>query len=152
VIPFLLDPRLIARALDDLHTIARVAGGLEARLASAERTVEEAIVAARALAGIEARAVDLLERVDRVDARFGEILGSLDQLGSVDAHIVELVRLAEEVRDGLPGLRQVLTTVEQLGTTTATLATTAEPLQGAAERLGRIADRLPAPRARKKAN
>ena len=147
----LLDPRLIVRALDDLHTLARAAQGMEHRLASAEATIEDAIAAARALAGIEARAVDLLERVDRVDARFGEILGSLDKLGDVDAHIVELVRLAEEVRDGLPGLRQVLTTVEQLGGATATLATAAEPLQGAAERLGRVADRLPAPRRPKRA-
>lgn len=150
MLPFLIDPRLIVRALDDLHTLAGAARGMEERLASAEATIEEAIDAARALAGIEKRAVDLLERVDRVDARFGEILGSLDRLGDVDRHLVELVRLAEEVREAVPGLRQLLNTIDQLGAATTTLAVAAEPLQGTAERLGRIADRIPAPRARAK--
>src|SRR3954454_19225358 len=111
-----LDPRLVLRAfedlhtlsqvavaaLDDLHTVAEVARGLEevearltARIASAEAVLEEAVGIARGLLAIDDRAAEVLESVQILNAA------------------------------------------------ATTLAAAVEPLQGATERLGRITDRLP---------
>src|SRR4051794_38312518 len=121
--PRILDPRLVLRAfedlhtlsqvavaaLDDLHTVAEVARGLEevearltARIASAEAVLEEAVGIARGLLAIDDRA--------------GEVLESVQVL---NAAATKLAAAAEP------------------------LAAAVEPLQGATERLGRIADRLP---------
>ena len=110
--PFLLDPRLVTRALDDLHAIAE---------------------AARRLPEIEARLTDQLQSAEAelrrarktADARAGALLAVLERL---DAE--------------LPSMAQAVESIRSLDAATKTLAATVEPLQGTAERLGRISDRL----------
>ena len=76
----LIDPRLWLRAFDDLHTLAQAAvaivddvhdvaevarglDSLEARVASAEATLAEAVTIARGLLAIDDRAAEVLETV-----------------------------------------------------------------------------------------
>jgi hypothetical protein len=125
-LPLLVDPRTLARALDDLHAIATAARELPA----VERRLTERLESAEAeLRTANAHAVQLLGAVGRID--------------DVEREVAELVRLAGELRDGLPALDEALRSIRTLEGATATLAAAAEPLQGTAERLGRIADRLP---------
>lgn len=144
----LLDPRLVLRALDDLHSLAEgvtAMAGIERRVTErmdhVEALLAEALDVLKLLAGIERRAVEVLERIDRIDERAQELLVPL---GRVD----DLVGLAEEVREQTPAMHELLASVRALNAAAATLAAAAEPLQGATERLGRVADRLPGARRR----
>jgi RecB family exonuclease len=133
----LLDPRLWLRAfedlhvlsqaavtaLDDLHTVAEVAKGLEsvearltARVSAAEAVLDEAVGIGR----------ELPAKIDRVDG-----------------HAEQLLRAVDDITGSLPLARELLESVQVLNAAATTLAAAAEPLQGATERLGRIADRLP---------
>jgi len=149
-IPFLIDPRLVPRLLDDIHAIAEAArllptveARLTERIASAESRLDDVIAAAAPLKGLGGRADGVLDGIDRVDVRAVELLAAVDRLDSVEARVAELVRLAEELRAGLPTLDDALGSIKQLNAAARTLAAAVEPLQGTAERLGRIADRLP---------
>ena len=111
-LPFLLDPRLVVRALDDLHALAEAARELpeiEARLTAQVRSAEAELRRARKTA--DARAGALLRVLERLDA-------------------------------DLPSLEQAVESIRSLEAATKTLAVAAEPLQGTAERLGRISDRI----------
>ena len=125
-LPFLVDPRQLARALEDLHAIA---------------------VAARELPAVERRLTERLESAEAelrlANEHAGELLTAVERIDNVEREVSELVRLAEELRGGLPALDEALRSIRSLEGATATLAAAVEPLQGTAERLGRIADRLP---------
>jgi GTP1/Obg family GTP-binding protein len=111
-LPFLLDPRLVVRALEDLHALAEAARELpaiEARLTAQLRSAEAELRRARKMA----------------DERAGELLRVLERLDS-----------------DLPSLEQAVESIRSLEAATKTLAVAAEPLQGTAERLGRISDRI----------
>jgi len=111
-LPFLLDPRLVTRALDDLHTIAEAARELpaiESRLTEQMRSAEAELRRARKTA----------------DARAGALLAVLERLDS-----------------DLPSMSEAVESIRSLEAATKTLAAAVEPLQGTAERLGRISDRL----------
>ena len=111
-LPFLLDPRLVTRALDDLHAIAEAARELpaiEARLTDQVRSAEAELRRARKTA----------------DARAGALLAVLERLDS-----------------DLPSMAEAVESIRSLEAATKTLAAAVEPLQGTAERLGRISDRL----------
>ena len=111
-LPFLLDPRLVLRALDDLHVLAEAARELpeiEARLTAQVRSAEAELRRARKTA--DARAAALLAVLERLDSELPSMAEAVDSIRSLDA-------------------------------ATKTLAAAVEPLQGTAERLGRISDRL----------
>ena len=111
-LPFLLDPRLVARALDDLHAIAIAARELpeiEARMTEQLRSAEAELRRARKTA----------------DARAGALLAVLERLDA-----------------DLPSMAEAVESIRSLEAATKTLASAVEPLQGTAERLGRISDRL----------
>jgi len=114
-LPFLLDPRLVTRALDDLRAIA---------------------LAARALPEIEAR---LTAQMAEVDRRGGEILEAIDR---ADARAAGLMKALDRIDRDLPSLGEAVDSIHSLEAATKTLAAAVEPLQGTAERLGRISDRL----------
>lgn len=137
--PLLLPPRLLLRALDDLHAIALAAGRLEQIEQSLNRTVDSRAAEILAMGDrIDARATEILATVDRLDARAEEILAMGDRMDGRAAEVVEAAR--EVAREGaaiaelLPVLGRAVEMVQ--------------PLEGAVERLGRIADRLPGARPR----
>jgi hypothetical protein len=110
--PLLLDPRLLTRALEDLHAIADAARELpaiEARLTEQLRSAEAELRRARKTA----------------DARAGALLAVLERLDA-----------------DLPSMAEAVESIRSLEAATKTLAAAVEPLQGTAERLGRISDRL----------
>jgi aminoglycoside phosphotransferase (APT) family kinase protein len=110
--PLLLDPRLVTRALDDLHAIAEAARELpevESRLTAQLRSAEAELRRARKTA--DARAAALLRVLERLDA-------------------------------DLPSLAEAVESIRSLEAATRTLAAAVGPLQGTAERLGRISDRI----------
>jgi hypothetical protein len=148
--PLLLPPKLVLRALDDLHTIAQAAAGLE----DIERRINERLVTIIELGeriadlgdGIDGRLDAVLElgdrivalgervdeivalgdRVDQIDGRAGEVLATGDR---VEQAAQDVAAVGREIADALPILQRAITM--------------AEPLEGAVERLGRIVDRLP---------
>ena len=111
----LIDPRSLARALEDLHTIA---------------------IAARELTGIEAR---LTAQLGEVDRRGGEILEAIDR---ADERAAGLLAALDRIDEDLPSLAEAVDSIRSLEAATKTLAAAVEPLQGTAERLGRISDRI----------
>jgi DNA repair exonuclease SbcCD ATPase subunit len=125
-LPLLVDPRTLARALEDLHAIA---------------------TAARELPAVERRLTERLESAEAelrtANEHARELVGAVARIDDVEREVAQLVRLAGELRDGLPALDEALRSIRTLEGATATLAAAAGPLQGTAERLGRIADRLP---------
>ena len=114
--PLLLPPRLVLRALDDLHVLA----GAAASLPAVEQRLTERIDA------LEDTVADAIERAAEINATAG----------------IVSERLADVAR-ALPELERALGTIEGINISATTLAQTVEPLQGAAERLGALADRLP---------
>jgi hypothetical protein len=110
--PFLLDPRLVARAFDDLHAIAE---------------------AARKLPAIEARLTEQLQSAETELRRARK---------TADARAGALLAVLERLDDDLPSMAEAVESIRSLEAATKTLATAVEPLQGTAERLGRISDRL----------
>ena len=114
--PLLLPPKLVLRALDDLHTIAQAAAGLE----DIERRIDERLVAIIALGE------RIAEIGDAVDGRLDEVMATGDR---VEQAAQEVALVGRQVAEALPVLQRAITM--------------AEPLEGAVERLGRIVDRLP---------
>lgn len=164
--PLLLPPRLVVRAMDDLHTLAQAARwatevGEELDVRGAVRDMRSLAEAARRLPDIERTLVgtekELAKRADRLDARLREALklvrsmegdlpavaGVLETADSINSQLTTVTRLADRVDDGLPSFERVLDSVDALREATAILAAAVEPLQGISERLGRVADRLP---------
>jgi methyl-accepting chemotaxis protein len=111
-----LPPRMVMRALDDLHSLA---------------------VAARALPEIEAR---ILARVAEIQEQFDQAL----EIGrSLDARGGELTALGEKLDAHAAACLELSTGLDEMNRSAEAMAAVAEPLHGAAERLGRIVDRLP---------
>jgi len=173
--PLLLPPRLMLRALDDLHAIAELARlltrtgrGIDASidlvralddLSSLAETagrlpeVEKALartqreVVAR-IDGAERQLAAALDLGGRVEGQLAQVEQASANLEQAAKRLAEILKLARRLERNLPPLDGVMRSVDVLGEAAVTLATTVEPLQGAAERLGRVADRLPRPRAR----
>jgi len=145
--PLLLPPKLLLRALDDLHAIATAA----ARLEEVERRLDARLAAVLELGDrVEqlGRLVD--ERIEQVDARAGELLGTAQ---SVDGRLDGLLTLGDRVDEILEQGRRVEQVAKEVADRGAAIADAlpvlqravemAVPLEGAVERLGRIVDRLP---------
>ena len=111
-LPLLIDPRLVLRALDDLHAVAE---------------------AARELSAIEAR---LTEQLTSAEAELRRVRKT------ADARAGALLAVLERLDADLPSMAEAVESVRSLEAATKTLAAAVEPLQGTAERLGRISDRL----------
>ncbi len=132
-----LPPLALVRALDDLHTLARVGTELMSRLDHIE---ERADAAVELLERLESRADEILALGASIDTRGESIveLGDrLEQLGKqVHAQGVLIEERAAEVAERGGELVATLPTLEAA----VALVT---PLEGAVERLGRMVDRLP---------
>lgn len=135
--PLTTAPRLVLRALDDLHALARAATSVDARLGDLEDRAEAVLAAVERL---EAKGDGVLALGDRLDTRGDQLLAKADVLrDSAD----EVARQGGEVALALPTLERALETIDTVSVSAAQLVALIEPLQGATERLGRVVDRLP---------
>jgi hypothetical protein len=156
--PLTLPPRLLFRALDDLHALAEAAR----RLPDIERTlidrferleqradaIEDQLGDALDLgAKIDRRGADIVALGRRIDARADEILEVGRGLHERGAELLAegeiIAERAREVAVTGSELVAAFPTLERTAQIGETLAQAVEPLQGAAERLGRVVDRLP---------
>jgi DNA repair ATPase RecN len=132
-----LPPVALARALDDLHTLAQVGNQLMDRLDHIE---ERADAAVELLERLESRADEVLALGTTIDARGESIVELGDRLEALGKQVYaqgELIeQRAAEVAERGAELVATLPTLEAA----VALVT---PLEGAVERLGRLADRLP---------
>lgn len=127
VSPLLIPPKLLLRALDDLHTIATVAEDVNRRLARLE-TSADALVTIGAQMEVHAR--NVLDLGGRIDERGKQIVA---EGKIIQDRAREVSERAGQVLEALPLLERAIAL--------------AQPLEGAVERLGRVADRLPGGRA-----
>jgi hypothetical protein len=142
--PLLLPPRLLFRALDDLHTIALAASRLEDIEQRIDNRLAEAVALGERIAelgeGVDGRLAAVLDKAEQVDARLGEVTALGDRVeGRIDEVLGTAARLDLAARDLADSGRQLAEALPIL----ARAAQMAEPLEGAVERLGRIVDRLP---------
>jgi len=157
-LPFFIDPRLIVRALDDLHTLAQAVAGineverrLTARIEAAEDLLEELNTGAgdalEGLRAIDRRAAEVLAALSRMDERAEALLAGVDRIDDVDKQVRELVRLAGSATDkidaAVEAAHELTAAAHSLRAAADPLGAAAEPLQGVAERLARINERLP---------
>ena len=157
-LPLVIDPRLLLRALDDLHTLAQAAAGLNdverrltARMEAAEDLLEElnsgAADALEGLRGVDRRAAEVLAALARMDDRAEALLRGVDRIDDVDMQVRELVRLAAEssqkIDAAVEAAHELTAAAHGLREASVPMAAAAEPLQGVAERLARINERLP---------
>jgi hypothetical protein len=121
--PLTLPPRLLLRALDDLHALA---------LAARDLPAVEARLAER-MDAVDARATELLALGTRMEQQVAEVVALgreiLEQGRVVDRTGVAVAAAGREVAAGLPTLQRAVEL--------------SAPLEGAVERLGRFVDRLP---------
>ena len=135
--PLLLPPRLMLRALEDLHTLALAAARLE-RVEERLNERADAIIAmgdqidvrAEAIITMGDRVIEMGARIaemgERMDARTEAILAQGER---IEAAAREVADRGAELTAALPVMQRALEM--------------AEPLEGVVERLGRVADRLP---------
>jgi methyl-accepting chemotaxis protein len=135
--PLLLPPRLMLRALEDLHTLALAA----ARLERVEERLNERADAIIAMGDqMDERAERILEMGEQIvamGARIAEVGEKMD--ARTDAILAQGERIeaaAREVADRGAELAAALPVMQRA-------IEMAEPLEGVVERLGRVADRLP---------
>ena len=134
--PLLLPPKLVLRALDDLHALAS-----HACRASTERARRAILAMGQAI----------VERADRMDERAGELVDRLDK--QADALLEQSKALHEQAAAILVQGERVEEAGREVADRGAQLAEAlpvlqravemAQPLEGAVERLGRMVDRLP---------
>lgn len=142
--PLVVPPKLLVRALDDLHQLATVAvrasDQIDRLLTLGER-IDERTAALLALGErIEGRTDAMLALGERMEGHADAILRTGQHLGAqgeqLIAHGVLLEERAQEVSDRAREVLEALPLLEKaIGL--------AMPLEGAVERIGRVADRLP---------
>lgn len=140
----LIPPRLVARALDDLHVIAESAtAGLE-RLEALDARAEAILELGQR---IDAHAERILASGERLDARGEEILAQGAAIVELGERMETLVTDAtkEAVRVHTRAGEVVMTAQEMIAVlpTLERAVAIAAPLEGLVERMGRMADRLP---------
>lgn len=159
--PLLLPPRLLLRALEDLHTIALAAARLEeveerldARLAAVlelgERVEQLGELVDERIGQIDARAAEVVALGERVDGRAEAIVAMGER---VDGRLERLVGVGDRVDEILEQGRRIEEVANEVANRGGQIAEAlpilgravemAVPLEGAVERLGRIVDRLP---------
>ena len=160
--PLLLGPRLVLRALDDLHGLTTTARdavellrALEQRAAEVQDQIDRAVLVAEA---IESRGEEAVGRIDlmlalgeRIDARGEAVLALGEAILQLGDHFDVVAReLLEEGKVIQATAREVADRGAEVATALPLLQRAvdlADPLEGAVERLGRIVDRLPGGRA-----
>jgi hypothetical protein len=146
--PLVLPPKLLLRALDDLHTIATAAARLEeveqrldARLAAVlelgDRVEQLGHLVDQRIGQVDARAGELLELGDRVDGRAEGIVAMGDR---VDARAGELLGVAGDVSGRLDGLLVLGERIDEILEQGRRVEQVARDV---ADRGGAIADALP---------
>lgn len=172
--PLLLPPRLMVRALDDLHSLARSAETVSLALRTLQsEQIDETLGNLAALAEAAARIPEVeaaladverevLGRVDGLDERLAGVLDLaariehglpaigevLERIGALESRLGAALEIVGRLESDIASLGRIAPSVDVLTQAAGRLADTVEPLQGAAERLGRIADRLPGARSR----
>ena len=127
-------PRLILRALDDLHALAQAAARLEDIERRSTSASPRSSSWARASTSALVQVLELGDRIVALGERGGRASASAPRRSSPPATASSSPRRtsrssARQIADALPVLQRAITM--------------AEPLEGAVERLGRIVDRLP---------
>ena len=132
--PLLLPPKLVLRALDDLHALATTVSRIDER-------ADEILEMGQAI----------VDRADRMDERAGELVDRLDK--QADALLEQSKALHEQAAAILVQGERVEEAGREVAARGAELAEAlpvlqqavemARPLEGAVERLGRMVDRLP---------
>jgi len=139
-----LPPRLLIRALDDLHALAEAARTLpEIERRTLERIAEIQALLERGMEvgrRIDERGAGLMALGERIDARASEVLAMAETL---EAAAASVAAQGAAVAAALPSLEQAVHMMDEMNRSAEAMAAVAEPLHGAAERLGRIVDRLP---------
>ena len=142
--PLLLPPRLLLRALDDLHTIAQAMGRLDEVLYRFDHNVDRVVDLGERLEARGAAVIEVGDRVgDRLDRQASMLLEQsralheqavaiLSQGERVEHAAIEVARRGAQLAEALPLMQQAVEL--------------ARPLEGAVERLGRVVDRLPGQR------
>lgn len=162
--PLLLPPRLLFRALDDLHTLALAAGRLE-RVEESLNARADAILAMGDR--IDGRSSAILELGEQIVAMGGQVVAMGERFDAIDERAEAILELGERIvalgsrvddvdaRAGqiLEQGVEVVAAARDVSAQGAALAAAlpvmqraiemAEPLEGVVERLGRVADRLP---------
>jgi hypothetical protein len=132
-----MPPLALARALDDLHTLARLGTDLMDRLDNIDQRADAAV---ELLERLESRADEILALGASIDARGESIVELGDRLETLGKQVYEQGELIE---------RRAAEVAQRGGELVATLPTLeaavalVTPLEGAVERLGRMVDRLP---------
>jgi hypothetical protein len=132
-----MPPLALARALDDLHTLARLGTDLMDRLDHIEQRADAAV---ELLERLESRADEVLALGASIDARGESIVELGDRLEALGKQVYQQGELIE---------KRAAEVAERGGELVATLPTLeaavalVTPLEGAVERLGRMVDRLP---------
>ena len=124
--PLLLPPRLMLRALEDLHTLALAAARLERVEAGLNERADKIIAMGEQ---IDRRAEALLELGEKLVELGGRTDAILAQGERIEAAAREVADRGAELTAALPVMQRAIEM--------------AEPLEGVVERLGRVADRLP---------
>lgn len=119
----LIPPRLVLRALDDLHTIALATDRF---LELGERIDQRA----ERIERMGERVLELGERIEAKGAELGELGERIHAEGrQLDRRAREMIETGERLVETLPTIEQAVSL--------------AQPLEGAVERLGRAVDMLP---------
>jgi methyl-accepting chemotaxis protein len=154
--PLLLPPRLLFRALDDLHALAQTAAQLPAVEERMNARLDELIGLGERIEGVIGNGLELAEQIRATGERVAELGEGVDERAVA---IIEMgkrlevqgeamleqgrhvERTGREVAENAKGLADALPMLQRA-------VAMAEPLEGAVERLGRVVDRLPGGRTR----
>jgi chromosome segregation ATPase len=132
--PLLLPPRLLLRALDDLHAIAQATE----RLPDLEQQLFERLASLEQLDALEQAIAALPRGIEQVLSPHLE-----RQVEGIKELHPELVASRENSGQVAPLLETLLAQIEGLRAEMATIREAVAPLRAAAERIDRLTDRLP---------
>jgi hypothetical protein len=137
-------PRLLLRALDDLHLLATTAQEVLVEFAAlrdlGERLDERGAEIVELGDRLDRRAREIVDLGERLDDRAGGVLNT-----GAELHLVgrEIVGQATSVRSAADEVSSRVTEIMSALPLLERAVRLGEPLEGAVERLGRIVDRLP---------
>jgi DNA repair ATPase RecN len=128
--PLLIGPKLVLRALDDLHAIAEAARDLPTRIDALEDRLEHIEVQA-------STAIDVARDINQTAAT------AMAVAEQVDVRLLAVLALGERIEVRAQQVAEVGTQVVAALPTLERAVLMATPLEGAVERVGRLVDRLP---------
>lgn len=161
--PLLLPPRLLFRALDDLHTLALAAARLERVEESLNARADAILAMGDRIDGRTEAIIEMGDRILELGVRMDDRAEAVIEMGAQIAALGERIASLGERMDArseaiLEQGDAVIAAAREVADRGAELAAAlpvmqraiemAEPLEGVVERLGRVADRLPGGAAR----